>query len=321
MPTLRNWMSGLQGTRKLVELCLPGSHDAGVYTDKARELTPGDMSRCQSANIGEQAELGSRVFDIRCFLRTTGIIKKTKIPTMGHFFADTAPLGSYGGTLESALQDAANFLTIHTKEFLIFRIGHTECLEEVAEVLEKFRNITNKITGKTNATLFHRGAKGSLVDVEVRHLQGKLVVLCDSAGLQSDNFKPGDGYYLYDKYSSTPSPAQIRFCGTYDKGNWSAVGAVQNAEQASQEHKTHPSDHLLWVYWQETGGNVEKNTGAETGVHNRLLNFLHNFRDPNKKLRLPNVIGHDFVNIATCGEIVKMNIDLHSTLEKYSFGY
>jgi hypothetical protein len=335
MSNLNNWMSELKPTRKLVELWLPGSHDAGVYTDEQKDVTPGDTARCQNAHIGEQASCGSRVFDIRVFLRGTGLLGRTKIPTMGHFFMDTAPLGSYGGTLEAALNDAGVFLAAFKKEFLIFRIGHTECLEEVADVLEKFRKAdtsekfkfrnprktTIKPANKTNVSLFHRGAK-NLADVEVEQLRGKLVVLCDSENLQSENFKPGDGYYLYDKYSTSPSTAQIRFCGKYtgdlkayaktsksDQGNWSPEGSKKNAEDALVEHQAHKlPDHLWWVYWQETGGNVSENTSATTGMHNRLENFLSKFRTGN--LPHPNVIGQDFVERVTCGAIVKMNSDL-----------
>jgi hypothetical protein len=105
-----------------------------------REVSVGDSARCQYNNIGEQASCGSRVFDIRCFLKTSGVFNKTKTPTMGHFFADKPPFGEYGGTLESALNDALNFVKISPSEFLIFRIGHTECLKEVAQVLEAFYN-------------------------------------------------------------------------------------------------------------------------------------------------------------------------------------
>jgi hypothetical protein len=59
--------------------------------------------------------VGSRVFDVRCFLRTKGIIKKTKTPTMGHFFKEErdGSFGEYRGTLMSALEDAATFLLIN----------------------------------------------------------------------------------------------------------------------------------------------------------------------------------------------------------------
>jgi hypothetical protein len=118
MVKLNYWMQALKGTRKLVDLCLPGSHDAGVYNDEERGVTVGDSARCQYNNIGEQASCGSRVFDIRCFLKTSGVFNKTKTPTMGHFFADKPPFGEYGGTLESALNDALNFVKISPSEFL-----------------------------------------------------------------------------------------------------------------------------------------------------------------------------------------------------------
>ena len=73
MAAIESWMKGLSLNRKLFELCLPGSHDAGVYRDLKRnythEINPGAMTRCQNENIREQAMCGSRVFDIRVFLR------------------------------------------------------------------------------------------------------------------------------------------------------------------------------------------------------------------------------------------------------------
>jgi hypothetical protein len=60
---------------------------------------------------------------------------------------------------------------------------------------------------------------------------------------------------------------------------------------------------------------VFANTKAAKGMKYRLPNFLAQFRDPKNKLRLPNVIGHDFVDDFTCSRIVKMNSDLASTLD------
>jgi hypothetical protein len=338
MVKIQYWMQALQESRKLVDLCLPGSHDAGVYRDERKDVTPGDSARCQYENIGEQASCGSRVFDIRCFLRTAGLINRTKTPTMGHFFADKAPLGDYGGALASALEDALNFVKIYPSEFLIFRIGHTECLEEVGQVLEVFYNKPDDKGMLSNSKRFYRAGPGNLAHVEVSQLRGKLVILCDNEELDSSHFQPGNGYCLYEKYPpSTPSTsAQIRFCGKYtgdlktaaktfkkDKGNWSSEGAVQNAVEACQTHKGHPSDHLFWIYWQETGGNVLKNTTDAQGMHNRLDNFLSAVRaskkDPQNTIPLPNIIGHDFVNRFTCGAIAKMNDDVSTQLEPYGY--
>jgi hypothetical protein len=40
MGKLQNWMSHLDDNRKLVDLCLPGSHDSGVYRDNHNGIKP-----------------------------------------------------------------------------------------------------------------------------------------------------------------------------------------------------------------------------------------------------------------------------------------
>jgi hypothetical protein len=324
MPTY-DWMSGLKGTRKLVELCLPGSHDAGVYRDSNAGVKPGSSARCQYSNIWQQAIHGSRVFDVRCFLRTTGAFKKKKTPTMGHFFKEAKDgyLGEYGGTLMSALENAATFVKAYPTEFLIFRIGHTKCTGSVAKALQQFRNTTDPVTYKMPyASVIHRGASGNLADLEVNQLRGKLLLVFDK-DFNSPNFSTDDGYYPYYKYPSTAQTG-LTFCGKYsggvgtslalkskNKGNWSAEGSAKITNAACEEHQKHGGgDHLLWIYWQETGGNVEKNTTAKQGMHARLDQFLSDIRDPKNNLPMPNVIGHDFVNATTCGKIVKMNQDV-----------
>jgi hypothetical protein len=122
MVYLHNWMSGLQGTRKLVELWLPGSHDSGVYTDKKKGVDPGDSARCQYENIYEQASVGSRVFDIRVFLRDTGFLGRTKIPTMGHFFMDkaSAVTGDWGARWRTPWMMPVFFSLLTRKSSLFF---------------------------------------------------------------------------------------------------------------------------------------------------------------------------------------------------------
>lgn len=123
MGKLQDWMSHLDDNRRLVDLCLPGSHDAGVYQDKQAGINPGPKACCQNSNIWKQALAGSRVFDVRCFLRTTGVFKKKKkTPTMGHFFKEGKDgyLGEYGGTLMSALDDAAFFSRVTPRSSLFF---------------------------------------------------------------------------------------------------------------------------------------------------------------------------------------------------------
>ena len=167
--------------------------------------------------------------------------------------------------------------------------------------MQQFRQRTDPITHKMPyASVIHRGATGNLADLEVSHLRGKLLLVFDKE-FNSPNFSTDDGYYPYTKY---PSIAQtgLTFCGKYsggvgtslalkskNKGNWSAEGSTMIANVACEEHQKHGGgDHLLWVYWQETGGDVLKNTTASQGMHARLDKFLSSIRDQKNNLPRPN---------------------------------
>jgi len=328
-------------------LCLPGSHDAGVYRDFTQEANPGSMTCCQHGNIYIQALVGSRVFDIRVFLAPDwrGIKTETprKIPTMGHFFKETehGRMGEYGGTLMSALRDAARFLAQNPSEFLIFRIGHTQCMQEVAQVLKDFRTAPKgegekDDDAKHRGLVIHTGAKVNLADLEYQQLKGKLLLVFDNlfmslaatrwAGDSRNPFSPRFsnvyGYYPYDKYPFIPLIG-LSFCGEYagglegaltNHGNWTSETAEALAHVGCKKHAEHRgnSNHLLWVYWQRTGGNILENTTAPQGMHARLPKFLNDL-STNGKFARPNVIGHDFVTKETCASIVKLNPDLKDT--------
>jgi hypothetical protein len=317
MPYTHCWMNDLKDSRQLGELCLPGSHDAGVFEDLTAGVKPGVKARTQYSHIENQAMAGSRVFDVRVFLRTKGVINKKKIPTMGHFFKEAKDgyMGDYGGTLMAALEHAARFLTIFPSEFLIFRIGHTKCTTNVADALKQF--------DKAKPNIIHKGGTGNLANLTVQLLRGKLLLVFDN-NFHSPSYSTADGYYPYTKYPSIPNSGGLAFCGKYsgglgkamswgdkNKGNWSSEGSAKIAKDAWTEHKTHTQgDHLFWVYWQETGGNVQKQTTGQDGMHNRLGSFL---LDLQTNQVMPNVIGHDFVKKSTCIQIIKMNPDLKNT--------
>jgi len=226
MAAIHNWMKGLEPDRKLVELCLPGSHDAGVYRDlrppfrgHTQVANPGSMTRCQYANIWEQAMCGSRVFDIRVFLRrewdpsNKTETRTRETPTMGHFFRETihGTVGEFGGTLMSALDHAARFLEAYPSEFLIFRIGHTKCTQEVAQVLKDFRTAP-KNEDESAAYAKHRqgvvytGATGNLADLEYQQLKGKLLLVFDNQFMSS-----AAGWPAVPLVQDTSIPANTRY--------------------------------------------------------------------------------------------------------------
>ena len=179
------------------------------------------------------------------------------------------------------------FFSRVTTEFLIFRIGHTKCTGKVAEALED----SGKDEGN-KSDLIHTGATGNLADLEVRDLRGKLVLVFDKEF--NSNFESEKRNRVLPVLQvSVNRPTGLTFCGRYSGGlgtrslprqeQGELVGGGRGRFARGVRGAQEPSgSHLLWVYWQETGGDVLKNTTAAQGMHTRLDEFLFDIRDPKK---------------------------------------
>lgn len=123
------WMTDLGdclANRSLSELCLPGSHHAGMYNLGHRTLFASDAgSRTQYDTIADQLRSGARVFDLRPALWTDHTWH------CGHFGADPR-LGWQGATgepLTDALDSIAAFAAAFPRELVILRFsGYRNCV-------------------------------------------------------------------------------------------------------------------------------------------------------------------------------------------------
>lgn len=319
-----NWLGDVPGTRLLHEICIPGSHDAGVYGDSIdTRKSPASWARCQTGNIFEQATAGSRMFDCRVFLKKVG---GTMTPTMGHFFSEktkgsfgkkheTGRGGAYGGSLLNCIYDAIRFVKQHDTEFLILRFSHTYCPTEVGTALNTFLALGDNLryiyTGNNN-----------IAQERLSSLRGKVIMVFASefhAG-----FSAVDGYLPFYKHVPDVTTAGgLCTCGIY-KGSSDMKKVHGSAEQGLDDHAQHGGDdHLSFVYWQQTmkPGDIKKATtekaskgvlgvgSSKGGAHAQLGGFCDEIR--NKVAagdwKLPNVISHDFVKDETCAQIIALN--------------
>lgn len=321
------WLGKLQGDPRLRELVLPGSHDAGVYGNYVFTVnSPKSWARCQGSNIYNQAMHGSRMFDCRVFLKRNAETKKL-VPTMGHFFqekaknkkGETGSGGAYGGTLRTAVLDAIDFVRKHSTEFLILRFSHTYCPTEVgaalSELMKEGSNMNYICTSSRNI------ARRRIAD-----LRGKVIMVFASEF--HTGFNHNNGYLPFYKYEpGVPTDAGICTCGIY-KGSSEMKSVHKTAEKSFKEHKEHfrdPSDHLHFVYWQQTlkPGNIQEKTLSPNtktligkkeqaytgGAHANLGTFLDEIKTNVAKgdWLLPNIISHDFVTEQTCSQIIALN--------------
>lgn len=128
------WMEQLgkrgKSTTKLIDLCLPGSHNSGSYSlsvdmpmapdapeiarffdsTSIRQLVK-NWSRCQKVGIGEQLKLGIRYFDFRVAFRSES----------GEFHAVH---GLFGPKVTEMVLEILEFVSDHPKEILILDFNH-----------------------------------------------------------------------------------------------------------------------------------------------------------------------------------------------------
>src|SRR5690606_34808791 len=135
--------------------------------------------------------------------------------------------------------------------------------------------------------------KTNVATCTLDELRGKVVMVF--ATEFHHGFSPKDGYLPMYKYeASSPTVSGLCFCGTY-KSKKDMKDVLKVAQKAADDHKGHRKDHLHWVYWQQTGGNVSSNTKSKDGAHAKLGDFIKEIKSKIDKdnWTLPNVIGHE----------------------------
>ncbi len=346
----KRWLA-LYPTRRLGELVMPGSHDAGVYRNAivkksvAKVLAKKSKIACQDHDFLEQAKAGVRFFDARVYL-------KGSAPTLGHFAADSQHgiLGGYGGSFVALLESSFAYVETYWSEFLILRITHTQCTAEVGAVIRDFvddpkhtwrkkclyANTTANIAqrsvgelagkvilafdGKFNKIMFTNWTENKTTDEEkqARQQHGALPTPTKKFKTGGQGIADNYGMHVFKYFKNTTSDNAPGVCTCGEYTGRTAGQDMQNVWdrqlQNVHEHANHlgnkTSNHLLFLYWQQTGGNVEANTRAATnpvGPHAQLGPFIAHIKQNFQKKHWPNIISHDFVNDQTCEQIIDMN--------------
>jgi hypothetical protein len=182
--------------RKLNEIVVAGTHDAGITSG-------GSGVQTQSLNIGQQAAVGVRFFDIRIAAAVTSerhasgrpvaelrafhaddkvvmkldrkvVLKGALNPAPLHITQSKLAGGAFGLALTEMLQQARNFVSseVGEKEFLILKFDKCTNWEQIADAC--------RIT--LGRSLYTAG--GNLNTKTLRDLRGKVIVLFSSSGLK-----------------------------------------------------------------------------------------------------------------------------------------
>ncbi|MCC2657641.1 MAG: hypothetical protein K0Q76_2749 [Panacagrimonas sp.] len=274
---LNDWMSSYQDT-KLVDLIIPGAHDAGTYL--GTELRgPGATSRnshTQNMSIGGQLACGTRFFDLRLMLTDSGV--------KAHH--TTAGIGAYGDTVNRSILEAAAFCHANPSEVVIVRVTHTKVDTDADEIIKKSsfyggRNQLSLCTGNialmTPREIIQSGrttkAGGGLVcvldsdsKISKQFITGKQKVKNSSNFDHHGKVDQAQGIHPFHKFKAGVTlTTGLATCGCY-KGSHKLSEVIGNALKGGYDHTSHPKNHLWQIYWQKTYVNPFSKTGIQDGT-------------------------------------------------------
>lgn len=301
MPNMTDWMSNIDNAALLKDIVMPGSHDAGVWAGPQPNVLvtnlfmPMQSIAAQFGDIRQQAEAGSRWFDIRMFktpTRWSPLEKSLRPNTLGghkmklraaHVPAfqegaiskgvlQSPGLGGYGASIEQILDQALWFVSRQASatEFLVIRFSHCpepkKVLKEISYyIADGHKHHAGHILRRSTPHVM-----ATLGNTPISALRGKVALIFDEMFQKYvSNTDYSDWLFTYSK--DIQGNAHACCCGSYADSPDTQV--VKNASLAAAEkHLIHgnANGHLCFVYWQLTqrsiakqmtgGGNIQANT-------------------------------------------------------------
>lgn len=350
MVAIKNWMSNIDDNTLLKDVVMPGSHDAGVWASPTgsnvkvtNSLMPVSSIAAQLGDIKDQAEAGSRWFDIRMYktptrwapweksLRPSALgghkmkLRAAHVPAfqegaIAKGLLQSPGLGGYGASIEQILTQAISFVTnpATRSEFVVIRFSHCPEPKKVLKEIKYYLADDNQLFRGNILTRSKPNLTTKLGNTPMSVLRSRVALIFDE---KFHKYAADDDYrswmFLYSK--NIGSASHVCCCGSYADSPDTAI--VKNATlSAATAHLTHADDgHLCFAYWQLTqrsiskqmtgGGNIAVNTKAAGGTHAATGGLMDQLLAlPNPQNRMPaNVISHDFVNEETSQKIVKAN--------------
>lgn len=251
-PSLGTWMSDHYSeiqNKKLTELSLPGSHDAGMY--KVHSCTAVTLhvpilgtkrfgaescnTQTQKLDIANQLQCGSRYFDFRPVLT-----KSPNVFDIGHFSKSNTflgTLGCLGGSLEDILQDIYDFAISNPQELIIIQFSHYYDREQdsfgFSSDIEN--NLTNIVSSKLDSVLVKNSSKLDLLEMDYDSIinHGNVIALFHDVdtnwekGIIKDKRLP-----IFNEYSNT-----------------SQYWTMESDQLNKLDHNSSKSDRVFLLSW------------------------------------------------------------------------
>ncbi|NNK94785.1 MAG: hypothetical protein HKP41_10585 [Desulfobacterales bacterium] len=195
------------GNKKLTEISIPGSHDAGMYeANKCSFAGVGGPTACntktQEITVGQQLYCGVRYFDLR------PVYTKDKEFYTGHFTDKLGNLGCLGGSLDEILDEVEGFSSKNPRELVILKFSHyyDRMNDKFGFSEPVLTELTELVQLKLSRLVKHNSSLNLMaMSYDDILAYGRIIAVFDE--LQTDDWGTGiirlDRLPVYDEYSET----------------------------------------------------------------------------------------------------------------------
>lgn len=352
-----NYLESL-ANKRLNEVVIPGSHDAGIYGKGKDNVITQDL------NILQQASVGIRFFDLRIASLKTGFGASAKVEQRAYHLDQSlivgkksssqsvAHAGGWGDNLSAMLGQARDFVDAHPNEFLILKFS--KCFN--------LQGVVDTCLAVLGDKQFNPRAKVNLNMMLVKNLKGKVITLfaeSDIAKLKLDNSNHRySGLIpfreLFDKETGGVQGYDRWYNGMQYFGKFSSTDKISkntSKQRALMETGALGADRdaMGMMYWTTTGifGNIKKRNakmwsgpnakaleetwtnGLETSIRsqmgrdfkNSVFGKIQHTGTNGWKAFMPNIVMMDFADESKCDIVFQLNHVVDRELERYVDGF
>lgn len=290
-----NWMGGIDDSRTLDQLVMPGSHDTGMsqLSHCAPPVGTEPYTKTQSGSMEDQLVSGARYFDIRVDYDYDELVT----------YHRTDGWGCNGLSLTDVLEQTKAFLTAHTTETAILKFSHIRDYDrhDPASTKQRINDLLNTYSGLlyTNTQ-----ADINLAKVRLGDTRGKMILVFD----YSEFITPSAGRFRYQDSDTAPSGSTniVVFDEYSNTDNYDTMKEDQLAKWNA--HGGLDMGYFFLLSWTLTATSVsspsiqnlanEANSNLPGVLYDQILG---------SGISKPNIVYVDFVDSTVCQSIILYN--------------
>ncbi len=292
-----NWMSYIKDDVKLIDIVIPGSHDAGTCSTNY-------LGRTQGYDIATQLEMGARYFDLR--------VNKTKDDYyLYHEYFN-------GENFIDALNHLTTFINTNKEETLILDFQHFKGESEIDVIKMLEENLVNQDLVIKNNT--HLNDLEYISNLTIKDTRGKCIILF---GHHEELVEEYDFLFSRNNDSCTKQNQVLNSCYISEYNKMNSIAYIEEGLPVYYQNikdKIYNEGYkgLFVLQGQLTDGKLIFGPYSKEKTHNKNMSkYIEEIKNDEERLALTNIIMRDFLTTSKCENIITLNYYKNNIKEEF----